>query len=117
MKDVALWIRGALTLVLLALTAWWLLKVSTTLDASPIKDSDGNVVDSYQRAKDILLAVLPLLTLALGYWFGSAGKEKSDAKADAAQTRLTAVMDAGEPGLLQRARQLNPKAFGEKEEK
>ncbi|WP_433562959.1 hypothetical protein ACQP1O_36925 [Nocardia sp. CA-151230] len=112
-------IRAAITLVLLGFTAWWLGVVASDLDVMPARDSAGDVVDSYQRAKDILLVVLPLLTSALGYWFGVAGRAQAEAKAvqaDAAAERtnlqLKTVLDTStEPGLLDKARRQYPEAF------
>jgi len=121
MDTVATWIRGILSALLLILAGWWLYMVASNLSIAPQTNSSGEVVlDSYQRAKDILLVVFPLLTTALGYWFGAAGKEKAEEKADSAQTQLTSaqtqlaevVDQSAVPGILEKAKAANPKAFG-----
>ncbi|MEU0794894.1 hypothetical protein ABZ342_32950 [Amycolatopsis sp. NPDC005961] len=88
---------------------------------SPVtKNSDGTTVDQFQRAKDILLVVLPLLTTALGYWFGSAGRQQAEDKADQAhdvagktQRKLESVLASStEQNLLEKAMVKDPEAFG-----
>lgn len=120
-------IRAAFTLVVLAAAGWWLYEVSSRLGTAPTKDAQGTVVvDEYQRAKDILLVVLPIVTSVLGYWFGSQGKEKADAAAtkandeaskakdeahDAKQQLAAITAAAGDPELLTKARSLYPHLF------
>lgn len=114
-------VRASLTLILLGLSIWWLAEVASRLGTAPTKDTKGNIiVDQYQRAKDILLVVLPLVTTALGYWFGSQGKDKAETAANAAkdETQNTKEQLAGvkavvstNPELLERAKHLYPKAF------
>jgi hypothetical protein len=101
-----------LTIILLALVTWWLWLVALRLSIAPTKDSAGNVLDQYQRAKDILLVILPLSTTALGYWFGVQGKDKAEAQAETANAQLTAVVDAAPEGTLKDAMEKHPKAFG-----
>lgn len=102
MDKVAMWTRASLSGLLLLLTVWWLYVVANHLSVAPQTNESGEVVlDTFQRAKDILLVVLPLLTTALGYWFGAAGKEKAEQKAEAAQSELLDV-----------AKRANPQAFG-----
>jgi hypothetical protein len=106
-------IRALLTLVLLVASLWWLGEVAGLLSTAPETDTVGNViVDPYQRSKDILLVVLPLLTTALGHWFGAAGKAKAEDKADAAIQQLHEVLDVGSGDLLPKAKENNPRAFG-----
>jgi hypothetical protein len=113
METLSTWIRGAFTLLLLVLTVWWLTVVASKLGNKPQVDESGAVtLDEFQRAKDILLVVLPLLTTALGYWFGAAGKATAEEKAEAATTQLQEVLDVGGEGLLAAAKQRNPGAFG-----
>lgn len=93
-----------LTALLLGLTVWWLVLVANEMSTQPQVGSDGKVVmDEFQRAKDILLVVLPLLTTALGYWFGAAGREKAEGKADMAEKKLNAVIDVSDKGTLKQA--------------
>lgn len=114
------WFRPILTLIVVALSAWWLLEVSRRLGTAPTLDSEGNItVDEFQRAKDILLVVLPLTTITLGYWFGAQGKTAAETKADAAEKKaeeasaaLTAVVATStQPDLLRQAQQQYPQAF------
>ena len=102
MEYVGLWVRAGITLLLFGLAAWWLLEVANVLDVAPTTDAKGNVVDRFERAKDVLLVVLPLLTSALGYWFGAAGKTNSDKEARQARDKLETALDKAQPGLLGR---------------
>ncbi|RMB60212.1 hypothetical protein [Tessaracoccus antarcticus] len=120
-RGVTDWFRPVLTLILLVLAAWWLFEVSMRIGTAPTRDTAGTtVVDEYQRAKDILLVVLPLTATALGYWFGAQGKAsaenkaaKADEKANQATAALTAVVATSrEPELLNHARTKYPEAFG-----
>jgi hypothetical protein len=120
MDNASMWIRAALTGLLFLVSTYWLLEVAGQIPAVPTRDSDGNVLDTYQRAKDILLVVLPLLTTALGYWFGAAGRENAEAKARYAMTeasrsqqRLEGVLgSSSDQELLSKAQELYPEAFG-----
>lgn len=114
-------IRGVITALLLGLVFWWLVVVAANLDSVPRVNAKGQVLlDEFQRSKDILLVVLPLLTTALGYWFGAAGKEKAEERAEEAtrsaaeeRRKLQAVLDTSpETELLNRARSAYPDAFG-----
>ena len=113
--------RLVITAMLLLLCGWWLWVVSKNLSVQPVLSEDGKVIfDQFQRAKDVLLAVLPLLTLALGYWFGTQGTAKAEEKADeakqeaqAAQERVVAIVGASsDEQLLAKAQAANPRAFG-----
>jgi hypothetical protein len=123
----AMWIRGLVTLALFGLCAWWLVEVSRQVGSAPVHDADGLVLDRFERSKDILLVVLPLLGTALGYWFGAAGRESAEGKArqasadaesahqEARQTeqRLSSVLaTSADTDLLKRAREQHPEAFG-----
>ncbi|MDO1481593.1 hypothetical protein [Rhodococcus ruber] len=106
------WSRIIITLILVVLVGWWLVKVGSNLSTTATRDSDGTVTDPFQRSKDILLTLLPLLTIALGYWFGAAGRQKAEEKADVAQQQLGAVLNSSsEPQLLQKAMHDYPAAF------
>jgi hypothetical protein len=106
-------LRFVLTLLLFALAVWWLMELAMQLGTAPTMDAQGKVlVDKFQRAKDILLVVLPLVTSALGYWFGAQGKEHEQERAESARDQLDAVVQAStEPNLLQKARNNYPDAF------
>ena len=113
METVNTWIRGVLTFMLLALTVWWLTQVASVLQTLPVVDASGKVsLDAFGRSKDILLVVLPLLTTALGYWFGAAGKAKAEDSADQAKVQLKEVLNASDKDLLTPAKKNNPVAFG-----
>jgi hypothetical protein len=113
METVNTWIRGVLTFMLLALTVWWLSQVARLIETPPVLDATGKVtLDAFSRAKDILLVVLPLLTTALGYWFGAAGKAKAEDSADQAKVQLKEVLNASGEDLLTKAKANNPAAFG-----
>lgn len=107
--------RGLITLVTIALAAWWLGIIALRLGVPPVKDGSGNIViDEYQRAKDILLVVLPLVTTTFGFWFGAQGKDQAQAQADQAHQQLTAVVAAStDPDILQKAKTSSPHAFPE----
>lgn len=93
------------------ITIWWLYEVATRLDLPPVKDSAGNIVDQFQRAKDILTVVLPLFSASIAFWVGSSGTVA--AKKDAAESKqqLNAVLDASPEGLLRKAKDMHPDAF------
>jgi hypothetical protein len=113
METVNTWIRASLTLLLLALTVWWLYYVAAHLGTTPTVDDEGNVIlDQFERSKSILLVVLPLLTTALGYWFGAAGKAKAEEGADVAKAQLNSVLDVADKGVLETAKKAHPTAFG-----
>lgn len=113
MERLNAWIRGIVTVAILLVAGWWLYQVSMRLGTAPTKDGQGNVlVDEYQRAKDILLVVLPLVTTAVGYWFGVQGKEKAEDKADQAKEEAKAIVATSEDSdLLSKAREKYPRSF------
>ncbi|RSM63575.1 hypothetical protein DMH03_16545 [Amycolatopsis sp. WAC 01376] len=119
MTDVGTKVRAWFTAILLTIMTGWLVVVGFTLDIPITKAADGSVLDVFERSKDVLLVVTPLLTTALGYWFGSAGRHEAQDAASAARTeaavarqQLAGVLDSSsEPGLLGLARQANPQAF------
>ena len=120
MKDFGTWVRMGITVILLAMAAAWLVVVYGALGDPTVKSADGSVLDQFQRSKDILLVVMPLLTTALGYWFGSAGRQEAQntasaaqGAADMAQRKLASVLDSSEEsGLLDKAKEKDPEAFG-----
>jgi hypothetical protein len=120
MRNFGPWVRVTITLILLAMSAAWLLVVYGALGDQTVKGADGSVLDQFQRSKDILLVIFPLLTTALGYWFGSAGRQEAQITAtmaqdtaDMAQRKLASVLDSSEEsGLLDKAKDKDPEAFG-----
>lgn len=114
-KDSGLVARLVITVALFALSAWWLWVVWQKLSVQPVLSDDGKVIfDEYARAKDVLLVVVPLLTLALGYWFGAQGTAKAEEKAEKAEKKLQATLSVGSTDLYEEAMKLDPKAFGVK---
>lgn len=94
------------------LVAWWLYEVSTRLGKAATLDPEGNIIlDEFQRAKDILIIVLPLFTAAIGYWVGNQGV--SEAKKDAKQSeeKVNAVLSEAPADVIERARTKYPGAF------
>ena len=81
--------------------------------------------DEFGNAKDILLAILPLATASLGFWYGNQGANAANdaattANAQAAsatknvldtQAQLAAVLDQAPPGTLQRAKEVHGEVF------
>ena len=119
-KDGTWWAKMIVTVVTAGIAVWWLIEVSYRIGEAPMKDGAGNItVDTYQRAKDVLVLVLPLFSAAIGYWLGSVGKEKADAgkeNAEAAAAKKAQALDAvlgvsNDEELLQRARDTFPDAF------
>src|SRR4051812_50174396 len=89
--------RVLITTGLFVFVAWWLFVVAGHLGDSPVVDQQGNVVmDEFQRTKDILLVVLPLLTTALGDWFGSGGKDKGGGAAQEGAEKAKAQQAKGQ---------------------
>lgn len=100
------------TVVTAILAIWWLYIVYQRLGMKPEVDDAGNVVlDEYQRAKDILLVVLPMFTGALAYWTGSQGTTEAKQEAKDAKQQLDAVIDASPAGILIKAKTEHPEAF------
>jgi hypothetical protein len=117
---------GITTVLIFVMLIWWLVVVSRYVGTSPVVDAKGNIIqDTFGNAKDILLAILPLATTAIGYWFGSQGTTQAQDTADhatktaatattaaaTAQKQLSAVLDQSAPGTLLRAKQNHPDAF------
>jgi len=79
------------------------MEVHIRLGIPPVKDENGNVVDEFQRAKDILIVVLPFFSASIAYFVGSAGAGAVKQEAASARAKLNAVLDAGPPGLPHQA--------------
>ena len=125
--DSGLIVRLVITVLMLLVVVWWLSIVASKLSSQPTLSTDGKVIfDEFQRAKDILIAVLPLLTLALGYWFGAQGTDKAEKKADAAEKKagdateeaktagnqVKAFLQVSDEDLITKAQAAAPEAFG-----
>ena len=104
--------RFLLTLVLLGLVIWWLLIISGYLTTVPTTDKNGAIVaDPLAEANKVLAVFLPTVTTALGYWFGVAGKEKVEEKAEKATAKADALFAAATPQVLDDAMNRYPAAF------
>ena len=94
------------------LAAWWLWIVYSRLGTDAAVDDSGVVIkDEFQRAKDILLVVLPLFSAALAYFVGSQGTAGAKEEAATAKTQLDAVLDSSPEGILKTAKLQHPEAF------
>lgn len=81
-------VRLIITFLMTVIVVFWLIVVAQRLNVAPVVSKEGTVIyDEFARSKDILIAVLPLLTLALGYWFGAQGADKAEKKADEADKK------------------------------
>lgn len=114
MEKLGIWLRGFFTFVILGLAIWGFGVTWASMGSAPIRDAAGNVtVDSFQRAKDVLLVVLPLVTTCFGYWFGTQGREKAEKREQAANEKFNAVIATSkDPAILAEARLKYPEAFG-----
>jgi uncharacterized membrane protein len=102
------------TIITAAIAFWWLYIVYQRLGVKPEVDTTGKVVlDEFQRAKDILLVVLPLFTAALAYWTGSAGTTQAKQEAKETKKQLNAVLDSSPEGVLEKAKTAHPEAFAD----
>lgn len=105
-------LRFALTLLLFGIVIFWTLILWLQIDTAPTQDSNGAItMDKWQRAKDILVLFLPLLTTALGYWFGAAGTEEARADASKTHDQMLAVTSVSDEDIVSKAREAHPDAF------
>lgn len=103
---------GMFTVITAVIAVWWLYEVASRLGVSPTLDEGGTVVmDQFQRAKDILIVVLPLFSASLAYWVGSQGTTAAKEEAASAKDKLDAVLDASPAGVLAKAKTSHPQAF------
>ena len=84
-------LRWVLTIIVIAVMIWWLYNVWLVQGIAVKKDADGNVLDVYTRARDTLAIVVPLVTLALGYWFGVKGADTAEKNAATANDQAKAA--------------------------
>ena len=100
------------TIVTAGVTIWWLALVAQRLGVKPEVNAAGAVVlDQFQRAKDLLLVVLPLFSAASAYWVGNSGSTAAKKEAETAKGKLEAVLDSSPEGILDTAKQKHPEAF------
>jgi hypothetical protein len=85
--------RFVITMLLFAVVIFWMWMMSGDLRTGAINDVTGNAVDPFQRSKDVLLVALPLLTTAVGYWFGAEGKEQAERRAHEAQEKSSSSLE------------------------
>jgi hypothetical protein len=71
------------SIIILVFVVAWSAVVLAKLDTAPTVGTDGKTVlyDTFGRAKDIFVLVLPLLTTAAGFWLGSVGTANAKAEA------------------------------------
>jgi hypothetical protein len=117
------WLKpvGAIVVTLFTgiILVWWLVLVRDKIGATPQLDSEGNVIlDEWQRAKDILLVVVPLFTAAMGYWIGSKESataaekaDKAEKKATEAEQKVEALSGNLDPQAFQALREKYPNLF------
>jgi hypothetical protein len=85
--------RFVITMLLFAVVIFWMWLMSGDLRTGATKDVTGKSIDPYERSKDVLLVALPLLTTAVGYWFGAEGKERAEQRAHEAQEKSTSSLE------------------------
>jgi hypothetical protein len=102
---------AAASLATALLTCWWLLLVARRLGTRPVVENGAVVLDEFQRAKDILIVLLPLFSASVAYWIGNKGVEKAHEDAGAARAQLTAVLDQAPADVLTKAREKHPDSF------
>lgn len=125
-EKASLAVRSIISLALLAIAVWAIYTVIQTLGIPPQKDPQGNIlVDRYARANALLLVVLPLLTTALGYWFGAQGTAKAEERTQKAEERtqtveerrqkesqqIKALLAEAPPDVFEKAKKRYPEAF------
>jgi hypothetical protein len=102
---------AVVSLVTAAFAIWWLALVANRLGVKPEVENGAVVLDQFQRAKDVLLVVLPLFSASLAYWVGSQGTEKAKKDADKATAKLQAVISTSPKEIVEEAMAKHPKAF------
>jgi len=99
------------TVLTAAILVWWLWLVADRINVRPVVENGAVVLDEWQRAKEILLVVLPLFSAALAYWVGSQGTTEAKKEAAGAKQKLDAVLDSSPEGILKKAKEEHPEAF------
>ena len=103
------------TIVTLAIIAIFAGAVAFTLiNASlpNVMNEDGEVLSSpFGNSKEVLGIVSAALTLALGYWFGSAQSVKSDKVADQSKAAVAILSQDVPEAKLNAAKASHPLAF------
>jgi hypothetical protein len=101
-----------ITILFAAIVVWWLYEVAQRLGLAPVVNDQGAVVlDEFQRAKDILVLVFPLLTAAGGYWLGNKGAESARAEARESNAKLESLIAVSPPDRVAAARSMNQAAW------
>jgi hypothetical protein len=101
-----------ITALTAAIAIWWLYEVAIRLGIPPTLDEAGNItLDQFQRAKDILIVVLPFFSGVIAYWVGSSGTSAAKEEAKDSKDKLDAVIDASPEGILKKAKEMHPTAF------
>lgn len=122
-KNIGAWVT---TLFVFGLVIWALYYVFQDHGTAATFDAHGKkLVDKYENSKTTLLAVLPMASAAVGYWFGNKGISDANARADsakdeakAAQQETKAVVATASASLpvgtdiLAQAKADHPDAFG-----
>jgi hypothetical protein len=85
--------RFVITMLLFAVVVFWMWMMAGDLRTGATADGTGNPIDPFERSKDVLLVALPLLTTAVGYWFGAEGKERAEQRAHEAQEKSTSSLE------------------------
>ena len=92
------------TILLFIVVGFWMWFVAKNLGKTPTYNADGSVkLDEYSRAKDVLVIFIPLLTTAVGFWFGSQGTVQAQKQtAVANQTAAVANDHAHQAGVREK---------------
>ncbi len=114
---------GSIVVTVLVFVAffWTLYYLLHNISDTPKMTGTTTIRDQFDRSKTAIGFTAPLVTLALGYWFGADGKAKAEAKAEGAvaeakqanaETKavLSVVQD---PEIVTKARQVDSRAFRE----
>lgn len=93
------------TVLIFIFVGMWSIALWQNLGKAPVPAHKGLSLgmDEYARAKDIFILVLPLLTTAVGYWFGSQGTVKAQQRAADADTARNQALEARSEAQVQAA--------------
>jgi CBS domain containing-hemolysin-like protein len=115
------------TIISFGFVGWALFWVFRDLGVAPTISNGTITSNPLQGAKDILTAVIPFASAAVGFWFGSDGKTQAQNQAQQAQEQANAERDRATKAdqqkgamlqsadnaqeLLDKAKALAPEAF------
>lgn len=110
---------GFCTLVVFVILIIWIVILAAHVGTAPrLVKGTSTIFDEFANLKDILLAILPLATTSLGYWYGNqqsnSAKDAATAateEAAKAKSQLSAVLDQAPEGTLTRAKAAHAEAF------